>query len=239
VIIRLLSSSIAAASLVAGLAVGVAAGAPRQSVTPHSRAVVVPAQKLSARVERPMGVPVFDRPRGRRLGLLTMRTEWGSRRVMPVIAHEGPWLRVLADVPGRRSGWILAAGNDLSLHVRRYSLVGRRSRGTLTLLDRGRPVRTVAAAFGRGDSPTPVGRFAVTDRLSGTGFGGAYGCCILALSGHQPQLPPGWTGGDRLAIHATDRPVPSPSAGCIVANDADLRYLMRRAPLGTPVTIRP
>ena len=238
-VIRLLSSSIAAAALVAGLAVGLASGAPRQSVTPHARAVVVPAQKLSARVERPMGVPVFDRPGGRRLELLTMRTEWGSRRVMPVIAHEGPWLRVLADVPGRRSGWILAAGDDLSLHVQRYSLVARRSRGTLTLLDRGRPIRTVAAAFGRGDSPTPAGRFAVTDRLSGAGFGGAYGCCILALSGHQPRLPPGWTGGDRLAIHATDRPVPRPSAGCIVATDADLRYLMRRAPLGTPVTIRP
>jgi hypothetical protein len=200
---------------------------------------VVSPQKLTARVERPAGVPVFDRPRGRRLGLLTMRTEWGSRRVMPVISHEGPWLRVLADVPGRRSGWILAAGNDLSLHRIRYSLVARISRGTITLLDRNRPVRTIAAAFGRSDSPTPAGRFAVTDRLSGAGFHGAYGCCILALSGHQPQLPRGWTGGDRLAIHATNKPVPTPSAGCMVATDAELRWLMRRAPLGTPVTIRP
>ena len=238
-VIRFLSSSIAATALAAGLALGSAEGSPRQRVPPHARPVVLPAQNLSARVERPLGVPVFDRPGGRRLVLLTMRTEWGSRRVMPVIAHEGAWLRVLADLPGRRSGWILASGNDLSLHTRRYALVARRSRGTLTLFDRGRRVRTVAAAFGRGDSPTPVGRFAVTDRLSGAGFDGAYGCCILALSGHQPRLPRGWTGGDRLAIHATNKPVPSPSAGCIVATDADLRYLLRRAPLGTPVTIRP
>ena len=238
-VIRLLSCSIAAASLVGGLAVGLADGAPRQRVPPHARAVVVPAQKLNVRVERPAGVPVFDGPGGRRLGRLTMRTEWGSRRVMPVIQHDGAWLRVLADVPGRRSGWILAAGDDLSLHVRRWSLVARRSSGTVTLFDRGRAVRTVAVAFGRAGSPTPVGRFAVTDRLSGAGFGGTYGCCILALSGHQPLLPRGWTGGDRLAIHATDKAVPSPSAGCIVATDADLRYLMRRAPLGTPVTIRP
>src|SRR3954454_18664694 len=117
--IRPLPSSIAAAAMVAGLAVGHANGAPLQRVPPHSHAVVVPAQKLTARVERPLGVPVYDGPGGRRLGRLTMRTEWGSRRVMPVIAHEGPWLRVLADVPGRRSGWILAAGNDLSLHARR------------------------------------------------------------------------------------------------------------------------
>src|SRR4051795_7724612 len=199
-VIRLFPSSIAAACAAAGLAVGLASGAPRQRVPPHAHAIVVPAQKLSARVERPMGVRVFDRPGGRRLGLLTMRTEWGSRRVMPIIDHEGPWLRVLADVPGRRSGWILAAGNDLSLHARRYSLVARRSLGTVTLRDRGRAVRTVAVAVGRGDSPTPVGRFAVTDRLSGAGFHGAYGCCILALDGHQSQLPRGWTGGGRAPL---------------------------------------
>src|SRR5205085_4289979 len=110
---------------------------------------------------------VFARPGGRRLGRLTMRTEWGSRRVMPVIADGGPWVRVLADVGGRRSGWILAAGSDLSLHPRRYALVAHRSLGTLTLFDHGRAIRTIAAAFGGGDSPTPVGRFAVTDRLSG------------------------------------------------------------------------
>jgi hypothetical protein len=236
---RLLPSTLAAACVAVGLVVGLAAGAPLQRVPPHAHAVVVPPQKLTARVERPAGVPVFDHPAGRRLGLLTMRTEWGSRRVMPVISHQGPWLRVLADVPGRRSGWILAAGNDLSLHGSRYSLVARISRGTVTLLDHGRRVSTIAAAFGRPNSPTPTGRFAVTDRLSGAGFHGAYGCCILALSGHQPHLPSGWKGGNRLAIHATNEPVPSPSAGCIVASDADLRRLMRRAPLGTPVTIRP
>jgi lipoprotein-anchoring transpeptidase ErfK/SrfK len=216
-----------------------AVGAPRQSVTPHAHAVVIPPQKLSVRVERPAGVSVFDRPGGHRLGLLTMRTEWGSRRVMPMIGNEGAWLHVLADVPGRRSGWVLADGDALSLHPRRYAIVAHRSRGTLTLFDRGRALRTIAVAFGRGESPTPAGRFAVTDRLSGAGFGGAYGCCILALSGHQVRLPRGWTGGDRLAIHATDKPVPTPSAGCVVATDADVRYLMRRAPLGTPVTIKP
>jgi hypothetical protein len=237
-VIRLVTTSIAAAAIAAFVS-AIAAGSPRQSVMPHARAAVIHPQKLSARVERPEGVPVFDRPAGRRLGLMTMRTEWGSRRVVPVIANDGPWLRVLADVPGRRSGWIQASGDDLSLHERRYALVAHRSRGTVTVFDRGRAVRTFAAAFGRGASPTPLGRFAVTDRLSGAGFGGAYGCCILALSGHQARLPRGWTGGDRLAVHATDKPAPTPSAGCIVATDADLRYLMRRAPLGTPVTIRP
>jgi lipoprotein-anchoring transpeptidase ErfK/SrfK len=81
----------------------------------------------------------------------------------------------------------------------------------------------------------------VTDKFSGSRYGPYYGCCIVALSAHQPNLPAGWTGGDRIAIHGTNAPwtigVPS-SAGCPHARDADLRVLMRRVPLGAPVFIR-
>jgi len=237
-VIRLVTTSIAAAAIAAALS-ATAGAAPRQRVTPHAVAEIVPAEKLMTRIERPTGVPVFDGPGGRRLGLLPMRTEWGSRRVMPVLSNEGPWLRVIADVGNGGPAWVLASGRDLSLHQRRYSLIAHRSRGTVTVLDHGRVERTVAAAFGGSDSPTPLGHFAVTDRLSGAGFGGAYGCCIIALSGHQTRLPLGWTGGNRLAIHAPSGPWPRPSAGCLVASDADMRYLMRRAPVGTPVTIKP
>ena len=63
---------------------------------------------------------------------------------------------------------------------------------------------------------------------------------MLALNGHQPKLPAGWSGGDRLAIHGTNSPgtIGTPaSAGCLRAADADLRILIRRVPLGTPVFI--
>jgi lipoprotein-anchoring transpeptidase ErfK/SrfK len=100
----------------------------------------------------------------------------------------------------------------------------------------------VHVGIGRPGSPTPTGRFAVTDKLSGAPYGTVYGCCILALSAHQPNLPAGWKGGDRMAIHGTSDPAsigaPS-SAGCLRAGDGDLRYLMRRLPLGTPVFIHP
>jgi hypothetical protein len=81
----------------------------------------------------------------------------------------------------------------------------------------------------------------VTDKLHGATYGSYYGCCILALNGHQTNLPPGWTGGNRLAIHGTNAPGTigtAASAGCLRAADADLRVLMRRVPLGTPVFIR-
>jgi hypothetical protein len=82
----------------------------------------------------------------------------------------------------------------------------------------------------------------VTDKLNGRIYGAVYGCCILALSAIQSHLPPGWRGGNRVAIHGTlsssdfGRAV---SAGCLHVSSSDLRYLMRTVLLRTPVYIRP
>ena len=67
----------------------------------------------------------------------------------------------------------------------------------------------------------------------------AYGCCVLALSGHQERLAPGWHGGDRLAIHGGGGIGESISSGCIHARESDLHWLLRRVPLGTQITIHP
>src|SRR5918992_817506 len=79
-----------------------------------------------------------------------------------------------------------------------------------------------------------------TDKLPGARYSSVYGCCILALSGTQPNLPRGWTGGNRLAIHGTPEQGSvggRESAGCLHARDGDLRRLMSAVPLGTPVRI--
>ena len=60
-------------------------------------------------------------------------------------------------------------------------------------------------AMGGASTPTPTGRFAVTDKILFRNARGPYGCCALALTGHQPRLPSGWKGGDRIAIHSTSR----------------------------------
>ena len=80
----------------------------------------------------------------------------------------------------------------------------------------------------------------VTDHIDPAEYGtSAYGCCILALSGHQPHPPAGWNPNRdwRLAIHGG---APGAvSAGCVHADEATLRFLMRMTPLGTPVTVEP
>ena len=81
----------------------------------------------------------------------------------------------------------------------------------------------------------------MTDKLKVADKGSPYGCCVLALTGHQNKLPPDWPGGDRLAVHATTdlssigKPV---SLGCMRSKPANVRWLIGTVPLGTPVFIR-
>jgi lipoprotein-anchoring transpeptidase ErfK/SrfK len=116
------------------------------------------------------------------------------------------------------------------------------SRRQITVLENGRVVRRFPVAIGRATTPTPTGRFAVTDKLHIKGGSRAYGCCALALSGHQPHIEPGWQGGDRLAIHGTasaDSIGTAASFGCLRAREGDVRWLVSNVWLGSIVTIRP
>ena len=63
---------------------------------------------------------------------------------------------------------------------------------------------------------------------------------MLALTGHQPLIPQGWGGGDRIAIHATPSPETighAASTGCLRTTNAVMRRLVRRVPLGTRVYV--
>ena len=163
------------------------------------------------------------------------RTEFGSPLVYSVAARRGNWLGVIS--PQRPNGalaWIDARTvrqSRVSLRIE-ISL----SRRTLQLL-RGKTVlKSVPVGIGSLASPTPTGRYAVTDRLAGAEFGSAYGCCILALTGHQERPRSTWTGGTRIAIHGGA--LDATSNGCLHAPEDALRFLMTHVPLGTRVTIR-
>jgi lipoprotein-anchoring transpeptidase ErfK/SrfK len=191
-----------------------------------------------AHVEKP--TPLYASPGGVVITRLSTRTEFGSSQTLGVVRHRGRWLAVVSTArPNSRLGWVRARAVRLTRTP--MSLVLDLSSRRIVLKEGSRVVRRMTVGVGRPSSPTPTGRFAVTDKLSGSGYGSFYGCCILALSAHQPHLPPGWTGGDRIAIHGTNAPSTigtASSAGCPHARDADLRVLMRRVPLGSPVFIR-
>jgi hypothetical protein len=211
-------------------------------------AVVAPSVPVRPRRPRPhrlalvrSQLAVSDRPGGPATGSIGTTTEFGSPQVVGVAARRGAWLGVVTSArPNGKLAWVRREPGALTLRRTRFSLHADLSRRTLTLRRDGRVVHRLRVAIGRPGSETPTGRFAVTDKLAGSSYGPYYGCCILALSGHQPNTPPGWTGGNRLAIHGTDAPatIGTPaSAGCLRAADADLQTLMAKAPVGTPVFI--
>jgi hypothetical protein len=183
---------------------------------------------------RPFG-PVVER-----VGSLT---RFGSRRTLGVVAStRGRWLAVTEPgVGGNRVVWVDARAGGLRYSRTALEVDVDLSDRTLTVR-RGREVlRRTTVGVGAADSPTPAGRFAVTDKLDGAEFSSGYGCCILALSATQTNLPRGWAGGNRIAIHGTRSPSDfgqAVSAGCVHARDGDLRWLMRVVPLGTPVVIQ-
>jgi L,D-transpeptidase-like protein len=187
-------------------------------------------------------VPLRARPNGPVLARAGSRTEFGGTRVLSVAARRGPWLGVVAtELPNGQLAWVSRKNSAVQVRRTAYSLHADLSGRWLELRKHGRRIGRIAVAVGRPGSETPTGRFSVTDKLNGRSFGAYYGCCVLALNGHQPKLPAGWSGGDRLAIHGTDSPgtIGTPaSAGCLRAGDADLQVLMRRVPVGTPVFIR-
>jgi hypothetical protein len=187
-------------------------------------------------------LPLRDRPGGPVTSSLEAVTEFGSRRVLGVAARRGPWLGlVTSERPNGRLAWARRGHRGLRLRRTRYALHADLSERRVELRWDRRGVRRARVGIGAPAAPTPVGRYAITDKLDGSRFGPYYGCCILALSGHQPNLPAGWPGGDRLAIHGTDAPGTigtASSAGCLRAADGDLRALMRRVPVGTPVFVQ-
>lgn len=174
---------------------------------------------------------------GKRIARLARRSEFGSARVLAVIGRRDGWLRVLAaELPNNRSGWIPASA--ARLETTPWALRADVSKREVVVLKRGKVVRRFGATMGRSTSPTPTGRFGVTDKILFRDSRGPYGCCALALTGHQTKLPAGWTGGDRLAIHSTRSGVGNgASAGCLRADRADASWVVRRVLLGSVMTI--
>lgn len=178
-------------------------------------------------------------PNGRALGGVAPRDQFGAPWIVLVNRVTPGWLGVVSELAGNgRLGWIprsaVALGRDP------YSLRASLSARTLTVLLDGHRMERYTVGIGAWDAPTPIGRFAVTDRLVTNDPRGPYGCCILALSATAPHAIPGWTGGNRIAIHATpdSETIGEPdSHGCLHVTEGEARWLIDNVPLGTPTLI--
>jgi hypothetical protein len=197
-------------------------------------------RRTIANVREGESVILRDAPGGEPIAELGHTTEFGSPRNLWVERVEGDWLGVPApELPNGVLGWIRDDPERIEIYFTLYRIRADISERRLELLYGRRVIESFPVTVGAAGSPTPPGDYAVTDGLLGAGNGPYYGCCILALTGHQPNLPSNWLGGDRIAIHGTPDAIGvAASAGCLRATDRDMVSLFARVPLGTPVFIR-
>lgn len=197
-----------------------------------------PPGHLTVQVTR--AVALRSAPGGPVVARLASKTSFGSATIVPVVAQRGSWLGVITSaLPNGQVGWI-SVSTALVAYRTPWSISASLTHRQVVVRDGARVAMRFPVAVGGPSTPTPVGRFAVTDKLLTNDPASPYGCCILALSARQPHTPQGWAGGDRIAIHATDLPGTIGSAvslGCLRAPAADVRRLVHAIPLGTVVTI--
>lgn len=171
-------------------------------------------------------------------GTVVPRTALGSETWLLVLRHTGSHGIALVPTGGEPA----RAQVDLRrLHLQWTPIHIDVDLGTLRLrvLSRAHVLGAFPVAAGLPQTPTPTGRFSVTDRVRFPSWS-SYGTFALGLSAHQAHVLPGWAGGDQIAIHGTTHPSSIghySSLGCIRVPDRALRLMRRVVPLGAPVTI--
>src|SRR5215475_8921951 len=117
---------------------------------------------------------------GRIIARVGERTAFGSPTRLAVVEDLAGWVGVVSDELGNGvQGYVRAA--EVRLARKSYVLEADLSRRVLLVHRWGLVVRRVPIAIGAAASPTPIGRFSVTDVLSDF-YPSVYGCCVLALS---------------------------------------------------------
>jgi hypothetical protein len=210
---------------------------------PHPKSSLFDRYRHVARNGHPVVIlrgPVLARrgPAGPVVTRIAGRTDWGSPRALPILGRRGSWLEVIAtELRNGHRAWIPITSGQLVSNP--WSVQVDLGARQVTVMRKARVMRRFTVGVGSPVTPTPTGKFSVTDKLSMSGL--IYGCCAVALSGHQPHISQGWKGGDRIAIHGTlakDSIGKAESAGCLRAAERDTTWLVNHLWLGTVVDIR-
>jgi lipoprotein-anchoring transpeptidase ErfK/SrfK len=239
----------------AGVAPAAAPAAPATDTTPAAPqpvATPVARQRGGVTCETPhrtvqvsRDTIIRARPNGRRVGKLPASSVYLGQSMtawVQAVSADGRWGKVTLPwtKPVARTGWIRLDG--LAGRTTTTMVVADLSERRVHVYRGCRELFSVRSAIGRPGSPSPRGRFWVTDRVPVPGAQQAsFGSYAFGLSTVQPNLPAGWTGGDQMAIHGTGAPGSigeAASAGCLRVSEDALRRLKPLLRSGTPVIIK-
>jgi lipoprotein-anchoring transpeptidase ErfK/SrfK len=166
-------------------------------------------------------------------------TERGVPRVFLVEERADGWLKVLLPVrPNGSTGWIREADVELAWNPYRIDVDLTEFRMTIHREDE--LVVDTPIGYGDQDTPTPGGRYYITELLRPPDPSGVYGPYAFGLSGFSDVLLSFAGGEGVIGIHGTNEPDSigsRVSAGCIRVDNDVITEMSTFLPLGTPVTI--
>jgi len=147
------------------------------------------------------------------------------------------WLQVYLPVrPNGSTGWVRTT--DVAQAPIPYRLEISTAAHQLRLYQANQLLHTYPAATGTGGTPTPLGRYYLTELLAPTNPG--YGPYAYGLSAFSAVLTSFGGGPGQIGLHGTAEAASighSVSHGCIRLSNTDITTLAKLLPLGTPVHI--
>ena len=223
---------------------GLPASAPAESDTfsldaARNRAIP-PGASLIASAKRG-AIRVFRKP-GKGRGRPLRRRVFNKQRIplvfMAVDQRTG-WVKVqLPTRPTGSTGWVRRRAVRLS-YTRLNVRVSLRRR-VVEVFEGRKLLKRTRVGIGTSVTPTPKGRYYVTDVVRAPNPKGFYGPYAIGLSAHSRVVTSFRGGTGQIGLHGTNAPEglgTTVSMGCIRMSNAVIRALAKRIPLGTPVTI--
>jgi hypothetical protein len=164
----------------------------------------------------------------------------GARLTLLVRRACGRWVQVFLPMrPNGITGWVQL--RTVRLLTTAYALNVNLRRRRLYLIVANHIRRRFTIGVGRSVTPTPSGRYFITELLRQPDPGGAYGPYAFGLSAYSGVIKHFGRGGNgQIGIHGTDQPWAigtDVSHGCVRLRNPDIVWLAHRLPLGIPVTI--
>jgi lipoprotein-anchoring transpeptidase ErfK/SrfK len=217
------------------------------AVPAHAAKPAAPTAKLAYTAKIMIATSVYKLPGKGIKSTLPTHAEWGGGpNVLLVLDRRNyqgkTWLRVaLPDRPNGSTGWIRE--DFVRLATSRWRVTINRESHLVTVYSNGRKQRSFTSVLGAPATPTPRGLYAVYEKLAQPNPKGFLGPWALHLTAFSEVLLNYGGGPGRVAIHGRDGtsladPLGSSrSHGCIRVDDANIIWMARVVPLGTPVLI--
>lgn len=207
--------------------------AAQSRAIPKDASIVVSAKRRSIRVFRDPG-----KGKGRTLGQRVFNKQRIPLVFMGVAQRKG-WVKVqLPTRPTGSTGWLRR--KDVRIGYTRLNVRVSLKRRIVEVFAGRKLLKRTKVGVGRAVTPTPKGRYYVTDVVRATDPDGFYGPYSIGLSAHSKVVTSFRGGNGQIGLHGTNAPEAlgtDVSLGCIRMSNAVISALAKRVPLGTPVTI--